>query len=479
MTLREMTKAFKVTGQWALQTAPGTTVPGELSYTPERCELALAGSFQPFPSGLVQSLATVPIIHGITTEGEPFSLLNPVRGQVSTRISPQHIGLSETWVCPLVLSGAHVDAEAPLPALECRIPSLQVWLSQQVITRGKETDEQTGGVSRTYHVRSHPHEVLPVPAIGGELGWITRVDTSGDNFRISAESTGWCKIQPAEPKSVRWYFTQLQAVTALLTFAAGQPMSADLLAFPARSVERGGSVLVPRRDATYCSYTKQYEFFITRPALGEHFGDILKKWFDRYPALANTIQLAISVMGSRNLWQHVEFLSWMQALEGFHRSVSTGLYMNVDDYESVKQTLGNAIPVTVTGSHRDALRSRIRYGNEISLAKRLAELADRIGPELCRRLFGASASIPRAWIDTRNYYTHWDEQSRANLMDGQQIMHANLRLSLFARALYLDFAGFDRAAIQRALDGLNDQSQWLLQINRSERSAGNDHSTVR
>ena len=41
---------------------------------------------------------------------------------------------------------------------------------------------------------------------------------------------------------------------------------------------------------------------------------------------------------------HIEFLSLMQALEGFHRALYEGLYMDEQGYASVKKALGDAIP---------------------------------------------------------------------------------------------------------------------------------------
>ncbi len=461
--LREISKPFKIAGQWAAPGLGDRDVPGELSYAPERCELSLMGSFQQFPQSIIQPFARAPVIHGVSTTGERFSLLNPVRGQVSTSFTTHHAGISETWVCPLVLSGVHAGENPELPMLEFRIPGLQFWLGQQVIV--SRADQQDEGFSRTFRVRSTPHELTFVPVIASELNWSTKVVTSGGSFHLTAESSGWCQVRPAAPRPLRWYFTQLEAITALLTFTAGTSMSADCMSFPSGEQGQSGSVLVPRRDAAYCGYQKQHEFFLTRPVLSELFGDIVRKWFEGFPALSSTIQLAVSIVASPNLWQHVEFLSWMQALEGFHRGTLPGLYMPSDEYESVKQSLGTAIPSSLTKAHRDSLRSRIRYGNELSLARRLNELADQLGQELRVRLFGSSGNVPRAWIDTRNYYTHWDEQSRSGLMNTQQLLHANLRLRLFVQSLYLNFAGVDQRAILTALGGSNEKSQWLLQIN--------------
>ena len=89
------------------------------------------------------------------------------------------------------------------------------------------------------------------------------------------------------------------------------------------------------------------------------------------------------------------------------------------DTENVKKTLIDAIPQTVARDHKDALRARIRYGNEFSLRKRLDELAARLSPAIRTLIFGPDGRVPQRWVDTRNYYSHWDQELRANILDGQ------------------------------------------------------------
>lgn len=117
-------------------------------------------------------------------------------------------------------------------------------------------------------------------------------------------------------------------------------------------------------------------------------------------------QLALSVLSSDNLWLHVEFLSLMQALEGFHRATMPGLYTSEAEYEPVKQALNYAIPKVIGPDHKEALKSRIRYGNEVSLRKRVDALVGRLDLPVRKHILGGDGSVPRSWVVTRNYYTH-------------------------------------------------------------------------
>jgi ApeA N-terminal domain 1 len=57
----------------------------------------------------------------------------------------------------------------------------------------------------------------------------------------------------------------------------------------------------------------------------------------------------------------------------------------------------------------------------------------------------------RAWIDTRNYYTHWDEAERGSVLDGVEMHRAGVRMKHLLRALYLYLVWIPQEAILAAL----------------------------
>ncbi|MDN5924907.1 MAG: hypothetical protein L0H70_07900 [Xanthomonadales bacterium] len=96
---------------------------------------------------------------------------------------------------------------------------------------------------------------------------------------------------------------------------------------------------------------------------------------------------------------------------------------------------------------------------------------------LRERIFGGTGVVPRKWIATRNYYTHWDEASRNDVLDTPGMCYATVRLRHFLRVLYLNFAGIPQTAIVKSLDGTNKESQHLLQLNHPAATFG--HVNVR
>ncbi len=155
----------------------------------------------------------------------------------------------------------------------------------------------------------------------------------------------------------------------------------------------------------------------------------------------------------------------MQALEGLHRALYKGKYMDESEYTNVKSELTAAIPNNVKPDHKEALKSRIKYGNQISLRKRLDELISILSLNSRNSLFGIGNGIPRTWIDTRNYYTHWDDELLSNVLDIQSIYYANEKMKCFICVLYAQLAGVCPDDIDRAFLGSGRMAQQMVNIN--------------
>jgi hypothetical protein len=333
-----------------------------------------------------------------------------------------------------------------------------VWLSPQVIQTIKDDE------GYALRVKNVPPETIAIPSIDAELDFKLGAVGSRAHSKATIVASGWLHLRPSEPKSLNWFLDQLSTVTSLLALLAEQPMPPDRIEM---KVEQRGvvlSVLVPRPSVRYCNHEDHNDFFVSRTRLGDDIGPIVANWFELFPRVQLPVGLALSTMASDDLWPHVRFLSLLQALEGLHRALLPGNYMEPEQYKHVEEALVEAIPSDIGKDHRSALKSRFRYGNEISLAKRLKTLAELLPVKLRTRILG-SKNVPQSWVDTRNFYTHWDEALRANILSGQAMFDASVRLTIFLRALYLRETGIPSDTLEAVLDGMSGEAQHLRQLN--------------
>lgn len=480
MAIHPLCDSFEISGEWHLPDRSEIKIPGYLHYSPERTELHLNDPFQPLQGAIRAGDAPVPyqVIYGTTTKGDAMTLLRAQRMGISLHIGSGGMRQPERLISSWLLIGAHIPPDFAYPEVSFRIPGLQIWLSKRIIEESSFRDNETGRITYTYNILQVDNDTTPVPAIDATLDWAVSWNSTADPFSsIAVGVSAWVTIKPSKPQLLEWYFEQESKLAAFLAFLAGTPMSPDCIEASIGDPHHKISVMVAMRDSHYCCYKNLYDFFMPRGAMGVDFSSVVARWFEIYPQVHMPSQLALSVLATRKLWLHVEFLSLMQALEGFHRGLLDGNYMQDKDYERVKKSLGDAIPSDVASDHKDALRSRIRYGNQISLRKRLDALADLLTQPLREIVIGGNGKVPRNWIDTRNYYTHWDEELRSNVLDGQSMYYANVRMRLLVRILYLDLMGIPEASIIRSLSGANEISQHVVQLNFADRRLNNPNDT--
>lgn len=121
------------------------------------------------------------------------------------------------------------------------------------------------------------------------------------------------------------------------------------------------------------------------------------------------------------------FLTYSQALEAFIRKNDNfdKFYMSFDEYDRIKDEfydcMGN---MKLDRDYRRSLKSRIKYGNEYSLRKRLKMLINYLGEyELINVLNDKyHGKFINYVVDTRNYYTHYGDIGQYKTSGGELLL---------------------------------------------------------
>ena len=459
-------------GEWSLPNASEKrTVSGSLSWSGSRATLSLYEALTPLGGAVFgDELHTYPVIQGVTVDSKLVSMLDSLSSGARLSMGPVGFRQRETIVSSWAVIGQqHVDPSTTYSEMRIRISGLQLWLGRSGMTESMLDPTEHAPRAVVYRIENVPKEEISVSLIESTLGWgFDRIFAGDLVSHITVTSAARLWLRPSQPMGLDWFFEQFSKVTTLLSLIAGSPMSPDHVSALVSASEAEVEVLVGLREAKYCEFKNAFEFFLVRDALDIDLGSLLNRWFETYESIAMSSQLALSVLNSEGIWLHVEFLSLMQALEGIHRALLPGTYTSPEKYEAIRQALCRAIPNDVISNHRESLKARIKYGNEVSLRKRLDVLVQRLSDPVRQQILGSGGTVPQGWMDTRNYYTHWDELSRGNVLDGASMRRACVRMKLLLRALYLEASGVPHAAIEKALNGTNRDSRYLIQLNNAE-----------
>ncbi|MBW7928385.1 MAG: hypothetical protein H3C58_09935 [Fimbriimonadaceae bacterium] len=471
MATRDFRTAFEMQGRWFEPAPEPQQIAGTLVYTPgAEVELHLHDSLDPIRRFTQRRTEgrSYPVLHGTTTSGEAVTLLSVqlVRSQLA--IGSAGMGQPEELVSNRTLIGTHASPESLYRQIRFRVPALEVWLSKETVKRTVEHGPASERVW-SFAVVTPDGPAIRVPAIEADLGWQFDFSSNSNPFKgVRVDMQGWLQITPDKPKSLDWLLEQKSVFDQLLTMLAGEPMLSDCIQLAVAGGDERVLLLIRQEGSAYCARTQPEEFFLALKDL-EDPSEVIQCWFAEWQRMRMPLQLAVSTLNSTQLWLHVRFLSLMQALEGFHRSRFPGTYMADEDYYPVRQKITAAIPSELAADHREALKARLKYGNQISLRRRLNELTEKVPDPLREIVLGQDRRIPRSWTETRNYYTHWDEELRPALPKDLGLHFACVRLSVLLRLLYLQMVGVSASTLLKALNsGRSTVSRQIIHAHNVE-----------
>lgn len=323
--------------------------------------------------------------------------------------------------------------------------------------------------------------VTDVTASGFRLEWGWAINTDL-NFFSSArvDVQAGVKIVPIQPQDLEWYLDVVSKLTAFLTIVGGVSMPVDQILASVMDGDREVRVqiLSAMRPHEPCKHIRTSDFFLTEPGLRMTFSDAISRWFSLPAAVDQATGLARSVLASSDLWVACRIPVADPRTRRPSPRHAGGPVMDEVAYTAVRSALSSAIPNTLETDHKEALRSRIRYGNQISLSRRLTFLTRQFSPEIRQIVFGSSVNVPRVWIDTRNYYTHWDEELRPNILGDQAFVNALARMRVFLRITLLRLIGISDEALLGALNGMSREAVHLQQVGVRSRIAAGPSATA-
>lgn len=445
---KEMTLSglFTRRGMWWLPSTPSIRVPGTMTYNPDiEINLDLDGTLrQNMPKGTFEHLQ-VPVILGETLDGKCCTMVDAHESNYQIS-SPG--GVNSSFFCfQLFVGHKHVDPtvteyESALVSLT----DLGGWVNRNPFT-DQNTFGQKDGASAAVAYVMPPIIAVTVLSLEAVISIESSFDSNmGYHARILRHSE-FLRITPRAPKKSGWYLAALFKFRTLLSLLVGRPtfflriqLCTDANAIP----ELDGKVLRDYVDVCVrqSGQKKEKELLppqipFTYPAVASIWSTILNTWYDKSSGLETLVGLVFGISINRGTPVEFQFLALIQAIESYHRTRGSDSYVSDADYEPIRKTLIDAIPSCVGPDHRDALKVRIKYGNEYSLRKRLEMTLDNVPPAIAALITKGDNVFVSRVVDTRNYLTHRDETQKDNVLDLKGMFDATVRLKLLAEFLIL------------------------------------------
>jgi hypothetical protein len=428
LSQRTLLDDFKVSGHWWLPGKPEDKVAGVLSVSPQAgVRLELVGLFSHLELDSMEWLTSLKlprldIVLGADSDGEAHTLHTVDLVNTSTN----------SFRVSFLLAGRHFPSveEISFSSALVELSNLEAWSCYQFWRSPKSDSLDSFRIElpNTGATLFRTKAAGPVRELSLNAYTASRFTRRALEVRPHAHF----KVDLCNSTDLKAFFSVLADLGQFTTMLVGEPTYVKKLrffgsaepvdAFFSSDVEKGTEIDSPLMCFPLADVSNIVQ-------------TLAENWFGSTPLLSPVYDLLFGTLFNRASFVKTKFINLSQALESFHRRELGGMYISPEAYLDVQGALNAAIPANVTGSLRQKISDSIKYANEYSFRKRLKELLSGLrGSTLDVLKISDVAGTAEVIVKTRNYLTHFDEESRTGLADdivGVHYMNERLTALLF------------------------------------------------
>lgn len=441
-----MISEFSHKGIWWIPDKEDEKIDGILHFSPnEDPRLELTGSFTDIAD--IMKVSRWDIVLGFTVTGKKVTLLNCI--STSTQLHMPGMPTSEIYAS-VVFIGVHFPSidQIMFDTVSIRYSLIDEWLgiSGFSIEQSFEKKKTTITYQLPKPIESAFNDNLSISILFNATSPI------GATTEAKISQTSKFQIKPSEPKDFDFYQNLNQALHNLLALATLKRVHPVFIK---------GTIGTEIIDIFYknifyypdeSKIKTPFDLLFSYTDIKDRFDDFLRRWFDTSQLFEPVHNLYFETIHSSQMYMEHRFLSLCQAIEAYHRRVSPGVYQSRDDFmKKIYPALINAIPDDTDKNYKESIKTRLKYLNEFSLRKRLKEIIEE-HEEVLSILIPKPTKIIGTIVDTRNFFTHYDDDLKQKSLDGEQLYLASERLKFMLEVCFLYKLGFSDEEMKRLID---------------------------
>ena len=434
---------LELRGWWWTPDKSESPVPGTLIFTEARAlNLSLMGSLsdEGYPMEGIGLGQPLPLVLGIVS-GQEVTLVEAVPHRRHFSVP----GFNNVeYRVGIAYLGQHYDSVADISfsKIGLRFTHLEDWMAEvKTYTRLPEP----GSSLRRHEVGFEQEKPTPQPIKDGTvtLGYDAKVKE--DALSAAIQVSACMRIELGKKLDVNeWYRGYIQPIENLLSLAAGTSvLTRELVAYSPEERARPpiqvvGAGFVAERERS--SLLTRDTMLFTAKDLECSFGEMLTRWLVFEDEYRDVLNLYFSIARSPRMYLEHQFLSVVQALEGYHRRRFPGTELPADKHAQRLEAILGAVPE----KYRDWLEKELRFSNELNLASRLKAMIGIAGDVFTPWTPNSrkKASFVRKVVDARNYLTHYASGQPPRPLDTGKRFDLTEALSILMQTLLLAELGF-------------------------------------
>jgi len=453
--MTEEFKPFEYDGIWWLPENPDKQVSGKLKFHPVKgLELQLIGSFKGLKS--LNIFLQPSIILGITSNGKMITLYKCYESRSHMSVPGF---LSSSFIVSFAFLGCHFEKEEEIrfDSLSLNYSHLEEWTGITGFQFKMELDSKNH-LKKHEIIYSFPQKV-EAKIDNLSISFDYNFTSGGDRFKeVNLKHTTFIKIKPSKSLHFNDYQDVCYHIQNFLSLAIGKAVFPIIIKGKSErcsTKSQSGKAIYPdifiyyATNSLFETSSKIYPFdmlFTFRDISGK-FESILKNWFEKAEMLKPVYDLYFGTLYNPRMYLQHQFLSMTQAIEAYHRHKFEGKYLSDEDYEPIYNRFKEIIKVLdIEDSFKDALKTKLKYGNEYSLRKRLKDLFLEYR-DITQNFIKDEDNFINRIVDTRNYLTHYDKKLK-NIAGGRDLYRITQKLRKILQICLLCELGFIKEEIK-------------------------------
>ncbi len=434
---------FRVFGHWWLPTRQDDKIPGTLTFNREvGVRLELAGVFTSPEFKLEHIFSTLggirlDIVLGADADGEIYTLHNLIVSNVSK---------TTTFRASYLLAGISLSDPADIRFSSALVEYsyIEKWSCFQFSRPGKSSSSNYMSLdipvnTATLFRTSTTSAIKELSLCAYALNKFTRSS-------VEVKPKAHFAIDLDAPADLKAIFSLLNDLGQFVTMLVGEPCYVKKL----RLYDSGKTPV----DVFFPSTIRKEkeidaaDMCFPLCEISNTVQALAGNWFTSLGRLGPVYDLLFGTLFGQDAFVRTKFLNLTQALESFHRRTQDATYVPATDYPVVLDALVTAIPKDVPAPLKKRLSDSLKYANEYSLRKRIKELLQSLSQGTLEALkISDIATTAELIVKTRNYLTHFDDESKTSLAGDAVGMHyMNERLTTLLFILILKRLGLDESA---------------------------------
>lgn len=436
-------------GYWYLPSAPENSVAGIVTYYPnEKIVLELIGSFGKSFIEIFKNNNEETVIYGKTSDAKDvtllqchqYSSLNFSAGFPIVRFS-----------CDYMIVGKHItgiEEKCHYWAM-IRIPELTYWCHPEAIEMtlwNADGEDEFSRISFSCNTKYRDEEnVIKEVQINNNTSIAlikgVKFDESKRRLKPHLEQYTYVEIHKAEPSSIKELLSDIFMFEQFLSFATLNIVKSSSITIydkdhyqenNKRKYYRTISIIHPffERQKLEKKPVSTYDFLFDYATIKDVYPEILKKWYNEPKELAPIRGHLISSLERKKIYNSVDFLIVVQAIEGFYRR-----------FRNAKYKKEHKLSGKASSKLHPILTELVSEFSDIDLLNRNVIDVDAV-------------------VDSRNYFSHFmPKTDKFKVIDGLDLLGEARKLRILLLCCVLSLLGFNNRQIN---DNLNNSDSSLF-----------------